>query len=357
MPGISAGVPLVLGTNESLAPRNIATFSLEAHANGVGLPGGSFTDPKNTLLKQIRNYISASCGPRDPLKLELSVDVREDLLTICVSTTSAIPTFRLKPVLEGLNAVRAGLGWFVYDVIVAATQDRYPMYLPRDICGFAEHMWFDVSMSDEDFAQQLRDNEGWDETMSIEQLKAEHQGIWPSDLERAFDDHAWMLNASVWDSKKQRLVSKHKAPKRVPLAAAKKVARDPATPAELRSVVQAALDLSAELEREDSALNGDHWLTDEESAERYYYHHDADEMSRIGGACMIVWDDTSVFYEVLSHWEEFEMNGGNCSDIHYAFRGDPQDQAAMLALVKSFRDFVSRHAAISKVLQHFPQED
>lgn len=347
-------MPTVLKTVDALTPRNMAAFALEAHAQGVALPGGSFTDLKHTLTTQLQKHINASCGPRDPLKFDITVSFDEDEIKICISAASGIPDIRLKSVIEKLNVAHPGLGWFVYDTIMdAAQKDRYPIYTPDEICSIAQYIWFDYSMSDDGFAEELRAINGWGDDYTIETIKDEHEGYWPSDLLKSFCGHEWMLGASIDTKNGRKQIGKK--PKALSLTAATKASSARHIPEELRRVVASALDLRFEMDRKDSTLSRAKGLTEKDIAD-YYDDIDFDCLMTYGAACFVGWDDLYMMHEVIQHHEELEMQGDSCTDIFYIFRADASKPDEVSALINAFQDFLRRHAAISKLLQHFHVE-
>lgn len=346
-------MPTVLKTVDALTPRNMAAFALEAHAQGVVLPGGSFTNLQHTLTTQLQKYIKASCGPNDPLMFDINVSFAEDVIKIYICATSGIPDIRLKSVIERLNFERAGLGWFVYDTIMAAANnDRYPIYTPEEICGIAQYIWFNYCMSDEGYAEELRAENGWSADYSIEKIKDECGGYWPSDLLNDFSGHEWMLKTYMETKAGRKPIGKK--PRVLGIAAAKKASQDQRIPGDLRQVVLSALELQAELDRKDSTLSKAAGLTSQDMED--YYGDDPDCHERYGAACILCWDKVHMMHEVIQHHEEYAMNGGESTDIFYVLRADPSSPGEVSALINSFQDFLRRHAAISELLQHFEVE-
>ncbi|PKO68723.1 MAG: hypothetical protein CVU22_07415 [Betaproteobacteria bacterium HGW-Betaproteobacteria-16] len=342
LPALNGDIPMVLEPGVSLIPQNTAAFSLEAHAAGVRLPAGKFTDTQSTLLKQLKDYVAMTCGNEDPLELGVHVTVTGAEINLYISAVSGIPVFRLKSVIEELNAFHEGLGWFVYETINAASVDGYRMYLPRDIGDFAEMLWFGDESDDKGYAERIREENGLDASTSIKELKDDYAPVWPSDLVTAYGGNKWMLWGSKFSEKKRRMVPVPK-PKAIGETVAKKLLAKE-MPETLAKVVEQTLLLSAELKRK-TALHSKCSLDEEDG----FYG------SRYGGACIVVWDEMDMPLEVLNHYEEMEMNGGEATDLHLKFTANTLDPEQMTLLIQSFKDFVTRHAAISRVLQHFTQ--
>lgn len=341
IPGISAGVPSVLKIGETLAPQHMAAFALKADAMGVPLPKGKFASPKHSIEKQWRNFIAATCGSSDPLKLSIDCEVTEASLTVTVSVESYIATIRLKPVIEQLNLAQPGLGWFVYDAVAAIT--RYPIVRVRDIGDMAQMIWYNGTDTDKALADELRamdfdPDEPDSGDLSIDELKNRHAFAWPSDLAETVDGHAWMLGYYSRGHRRTKLTRP---------TSARNVRRfllRSEAPSELKSIVAHALALSTEMSRKDGALY-------DACRPSEGYEEDAHP---IGGACLLVWDDPAAAFEVLEHYEQYELECGNATDVHHTFSADPANDVEIARLVQSIKEFVHRHAAVTRVLQHFP---
>lgn len=146
------------------------------------------------------------------------------------------------------------------------------------------------------------------------------------------------------------MLSAHGRSKPKPLSSrtAKRMLKS-AMPERLRELLAATLDLQKETQRKGSnmrlaeAYGGD-------SAPMGY-----GPPNPIGASCILVWDSPVLTHELLQHFEESEMNGGEETDVHMVFKADAGDAMQVRQLVKSFQDFVARYAAISKVLKFFPK--
>lgn len=318
-----------------------AAFSLEAHASGVALPTGKFTDLKSTLKKQLDGYIKKVCEAGDPMALGVTIELTDEQLNLFVCSSNFIKTLALRPVIEDLNNLKEGLGWFVYDTLDKALgQDRFPAYKPSFMGCLAEMMWFDPSMTDAEYAQALRDDygseaEGGSDAEVIAEFGFGNGG--PSRLLSEYGGHAWMLGAHG-----------RSKPKPLSLRTAKRMLKS-AMPERLRELLAATLDLQKESQREDSNMRLAEAYEGDSVAMGY------GPPNPIGSSCILVWDSPELTHELLQHFEESEMNGGEETDVHMVFKADASDAIQVRQLVKSFQDFVARYAAISKVLQFFPK--
>lgn len=317
----------------------MAAFALTADAMGVPLPKGKFTDPKNSIEKQWRNYVAATCGATDPLNLSIYCEVKHDRLIVTVSATNRIPIIRLKPMIEKLNEAQPGLGWFVYDVIAAIT--KYPILRVRDIGDMAQMIWYYGADTDAAVAEEIKANDDSLDEMSLDELKESQQFAWPSDLVESVSGHAWMLG---FHSDGQR---RDKRTRPASADGARRFLKRRGAAPELMAIVSDALALSSELGRTDTAMCNAGLATDD--LDEY-----DESATSIGGACLLVWDDPSLACEVLEHYETSELEGGQATDAHYTFSANPADQVAITGLIQSMKDFVQRHTVVTRMLQHFP---
>lgn len=348
IPSISQSVPTTLTVGESLAQKNAAVLSLDAHAIGVCIPKGKFTDLAKTLKKQFGDHIRRECGEDETLSMCLDLLVSEDRLELVLRADELVKTFALKPVIEALNAEREGLGWYVYETIRRGASDGYPVFDATAFGHFAEMIWFDPGMTDEEFAEHLRSEHGIDKSVKDEDVFNDYTaaGHRPSMLAEAFGGHLWMLNATRWNSTKRCV---EMAGKRPTILSRKQVGRllrslnDPMH----RKVVEAAMELEVEVDRKDSSLKT-HWKTVGSDILHY-------EGTPVGASCALVWDDPTVPWELLQHYEEYELNGGDSTDIHIGVIAEADDPQDVRALVQSFLDLVKRHKALKGVLEHFPE--
>ena len=155
-----------------------------------------------------------------------------------------------------------------------------------------------------------------------------------------------MLNACRWNSTKHCVEAAGKRPKTLSRKQVSRQLRSLNDPMH-RKVVEAALELEAEVDRKDSYLKT-HWKTVGSDALHY-------QSTPIGASCALVWDNPTIPWELLQHYEECELNGGDSTDIHMGVTAAADDPDEVKQLVQSFLDLVRRHKALKKVLEHFPE--
>jgi PRTRC genetic system protein F len=352
IPAISDDIPLVLTSTGTVAPLHIAAFALEGHALGVALPRGKFTDPKHSLQRQWEQYIKGECGPDDPVNLNLQVAVDEDRLRVLVSADPSLNIFRLKPVIERINAIDPKVGWFVYDAVKKASHEGYPIYQISDIADFAQMLWHQDCVTDAELAQQLRENEGTRDSMKT--LRETYTFPWPSDMAKAVDGHEWMLMRYSFSRKAGRMVPTAKKPKSATLAQAEAFAKHSRAPADLRKVVTAAIELIDEINRKDSAMRTIPRVKPADLEDSSYLDDDS-YINPYGAACMVVWDDPTLMVDALEHWESSEMQDGYATEVHLVLKADVTCEEQYGTVVKQLKDLIRHHACVSRLLKQFPQ--
>lgn len=353
IPRLATGIPGVLSTSGALAPRHMSALALAAHSHGVPLPAGKFTSLKDTLTRQWKSYVDATCGQRDPLMMSMGIEVTEEEAKVTFSAQSDLNTFRLKPVIAQLNDALPGLGWLVYDIVAKANDDDFPIYSPREIGDYASYMWFHSCWTDEDMAEEVRCMDDGLDDQSIVQLRETYAHPWPSDLIASVDGHGWMLGAASYSKGKFTPVGVKRSP-RASIDDAHAFIEGK-HPADLQALVADALILSATIDNKANPLKGCPFRPRGADVGNSYMDPD-DHLMRIGATCFVVWDKPTYSWEAASHFEEFELNGGDCSDAFYVVKADPTNKAELDKLVLATQEIVKRHAMVSRLLQHFPME-
>lgn len=321
--------------------RILATFALEAHANGVSLPAGKFTATNKTVQAQWNKYIATACGKISPLDMRMSFEVSPTDIKVSISPGGHIDFLRMKPIVEALNNVHTGLGWWVYQTASSASIDRYPIYRVQDLPDFLQTDCGCSDFSDEGLIKDYLEGSG-EKILTREEFEKEYQVFWPSELIKAVDDHAWLLNANSYNEKSGKWVRVGKKPPIATLKDAKKFLAGRA-PKALKTIVEDFVALHDELNRPKSLMKDASGQIDEYG----------DGMQPIGASCALVWDSHDMPWSLIQHFEESLSNHGEYCDEHIVFQSDAFNQVSISRLVQSLKDFVTRHAAINKAFTHF----
>ncbi len=344
LPSISADIPIEMTWGKSATAFIGAGIALEAHAEGVRLPAGDFTTVKDTLLRQLTAYVSKKCNSDEPVQLALHLDIEEDEVELVLYAQNSLEVVVLKPLIERLDEFAAGLGWFVYDVIRAAG-GKYPIYDDSAIAYFCELLWFDPSLTDTEYAEsELEINgekrNGRTDAEIIEALTA---GYRPSHLREIYDGHEWMLGVHHFRNGKNEQI--REKPRALTLREVQHVLKKD-VPDDLRQVLTDVLSLRRQIKRKSQRVHSARHQSDE----------DGDyNVTPYGASSIAVWNWSIFHSEIIGHFEECEMNGGESDTVHMRFKADPNDQQSVNELVRSFKDVVAWHSAVGRVLKHFPK--
>lgn len=306
------------------------------------LPGGKFTTTHKTIQTQFGKYVEAVCGKASPLALHLSITVKGGNIIATVSSSSDGELLRMKPLIEALNSAREGLGWWAYETASSAKQDRYQIYRPQDLYDFLEGTNCFTKFSDQGVIDEYNEMNG-ESLTTREEVEAEYQFFWPSDLINSVDGHTWLLDAHEYDEDSRKSVPVGIKPRIASLADAEQFVGDSTSPSELKDAVADLIALHHELHRTDTRLKN---ATPADCNECDDY-----EPEIYGAACILVWDEAGFALELIQH-NEVHLMEGESTDSWFEFICETS-QAGIEELVQSIKDLVRRHAAISKAFQHF----
>lgn len=352
LPALHKDIAFELPTSSSHGEhRLMAEFGLQAHASAMPLPSGTFTTITETLRKQLQNYTSKHLSKLAPVKITLTLKVINDhRLAVVVGVQGGVEILRMRSLVESLNAAQDGLGWWVHQVASSAGKDGYPLnYTPRSIDSLREYTgpW---GNTDEDFLDNIA-AEGAESYASVEEAREELAGAFPSDLDKAVDGHTWML--ARFDPKTKR---RPKGPRLASTAVVKEFLKNHKQPAKLRAAVADFLALQVELDStEQSSFKDALSSTDDRCAP--FCDCQEERPTPIGSACIMVWHQHDVLCEIISEFEQREMECGLETldqlilplDMHNY--NDPVD--AYNVAIRFIKDLVTRHSAISKAFNHF----
>lgn len=346
LPSLHPDIPTVLRAAETgLAEKAFAGFALQAHADGVRLPGGRFTTISHAINKQWRALINSSLKDHNsPLNMSMQLHGTDEKITVSIGVPGTLEILRMKALVEALNAAADGLGWWVAELANSAARDYYPIYtLEKTADNFCSNEG--TSLTDADLVETINDREGRDEDdqMNDQELAEAYCGMWPSDLIDAVDGHSWLFHQQRWDKKTGQHQLIGEKPFIASDADANEFLKRSGGEPHLKAAVQAFAELSIELGRTDSKLkNGSRG----EAYEDEY-------VEAIGASCALVWDDSTLLMQCVSHWEVDLQNCGEYTDEHITFSADSMSDEDIGTLIQSIKDFVERHRAISKAFSFF----
>lgn len=336
LPSLSPLVPLRVQDGASKANSSLAKFILAANSAGVPVVGENFTDLQVTITQQWSTYLRANGDSDNVLPMQLSIEAHPELVHVEVTPESVIPLFRLKPMVEKLNAYRAGLGWWAWFLIEDAGF-CYPMYsfsFQRHAAYFAG--WFDGD-SDEGAAEFIRENQAVNGTVA--ELQEQFSGVWPSHFAAAAGGHGWMYGVKEG-------ASQHR-PRRMTLKEAKEVLKACSDP-EIQSVVAAGLDLCNASRR--------HRLGEwDQSHGDVPDGHEMEGLDALGSTCFVVWDTPEVCMEVVEHSERW-LQESEYRDSFRTWRISTEDPKAMRAGVRALKAFIDLHSCLGRFMSFFKED-
>lgn len=341
LPAFHADIPVAIRAAEiGVAEKAYAGFALQAHADGVCLPGGRFTTISEAIKKQWHGWIQDSLKDHvSPLNMCMLIHGTDETITVTISVPGNLEILKMKPLVEALNDAHPGLGWWAAELAHNAKRDNYPIYTLE---GIADFFCSDNStdFTDKDFAEALNEREG--EKKSFEERRASHDGHWPSDLIEAADGHSWLFRQRRYVEKTKKSIAIGKKPRIATNDDAKAFLSRKDLDHSLIAPVQAFLALNEELSRKDSNLVGC------SNGEESDY-----EPEKLGASCLLVWNDSDLPFEVIGHYEKYLQDTGEYSEVDIAFSADALSEQDLAKLTQSIKDFVARHCAISKAFSFF----
>lgn len=269
------------------------------------------------------------------------IEIDDDALRFVVYAQSSLNAYRLKPVVEALEAQAPGLGWFVQSVLTAASSHALQIYDMGMAASMLEVFHADLDeFTDEGYARAILLANGESpppagkpiHQQTVDELR-EQYGFWPSDLLADVGGHAHLLQH--WQP---QLTNR---PKVMSARAAARWLRD--RPGHLQAeTVEAALGLQRALAR------------DRERA--FVWDGDRDETEPLGAMCFLAWDAPQLLFEAVQHHEENQYNGGQAVEA-FARRTlalAEADDAQLRALARRIANYLHCWSLLARLLAHFP---
>lgn len=340
LPALSPAIPVKYGTDDYLQ-KAVARLALALERAGIPLPGGAFESIGNTVKLQLGNWVCELLGAHAScIGGHVSFEVRQERLEFWMNATNNLNAYRLKPVVEALEKLHPGAGWFVEGLIDDARGYGIPLYNPAFL-GYQMDYMFHEQTTDEDYCKEMRSQETGEDPEDIELTEEDIQSYresvpyMPSNVYASIEDHRHLL----------RMASPHQESKRYPKLsvrqATKLLGQD--MPEKLRTCLQDAINLA---KVQASISPGTYaWNAQE----------DYEDLIPIGAACFVTWDTIDLLAETVEHFEEGEYNSGQAIEV-LAITGikpESTDQEYD-AFVRSIRVYLQHWNALSALLSHFP---
>jgi len=342
IPSISAEVPRVI-SKAGKRGRVLAQFAEASKAAGVPLPAGHFASIEEVVGAQWQQLIDKAY-PNDTSVLGGAVEVviTDEKLVIWSRPSTNLNVFQAKPVVERLEALMPGLGWYAYKAVTWAHRDGLGLYDLEVVMHYGLPFSLDDlgEFTDESYAEYIllnHENRRVDAITPevIAELRGEY-AFWPSDILAELDGHGHLLHAPGCDQPE--------------------LATDRAVSSWLRknvshpdwAMVQSLRDLHAQWKTKSNRPGFCLRPTEE----------DDDYHDYIGATGFIAWNDPGMLLETAGHFEQNAMAGeyaGEAVGVNFLnFDGDHISDKDLRDFARDFVDYLKKRHLLAKCLSYFP---
>lgn len=317
----------------SISGKLLAGFSLAAHSRGLPLPTQPFTTLLDALNAQFNSYLLAQTGHTDLLPMDLKFVMEDQSLHMVGYPCQNLPLIRLRQVVEEINAVCPGLGWYIPQTIARSHAAALPLYDPYRMRSIAEYMWFTGAETDEEMIQEIYGEEVTDENRdSLTEMLHEENAYTPSMWSQSMGG-----NTEIW------------------------AASNPSTSASFDRKLRKAMGTDTVSETARTALQQardfNRLLKKQESL-RLDFNKDLPEDGgdQVGALAFVVWDDTELPFELVQHYESSAYEGDAYEEtLHCTF--DLSDRTQWPHTIDTIKAYVVRFVSFSKLLSTLEQKD
>ena len=342
LPHFDPEVPSHIGSQNHIL-QALAKFSLAAAQVGFKFPDCEL-DPDNLVgfvQKQLQAWIDDAIGSnaRSCLRGLPRLHVSDSEITFLMDADASLQVHRLKPVIETLENIETGLGWYVVGVLEQSEGHGIPLYSPREMGEITEYMFHGAS-TDEEFALEMLAQEGVEPSApeEIEEAVAEfaqEQDVMPSQVLDTVGGHAHLLG---WVSRKSDAFPRYLRNKQ---------AENIATELHVAGVEAAAVLRDAiALRRLFVKQKG-----------RFCWEQIDDE-EQMGAACFLVWDEFHCPGKVVEIHEQYLYESGNGVECLCRISIPlGASSAEIKQFVKQIRNYLVQWNSLGNLLAHFREDD
>lgn len=338
IPAIDPEIPVSISQSRR-RQQVLARLAKATAAKGFPLPQGTYTSIEDVIREQwtqlLKGCLQSDVFANAPAAP--TVVVTDDHLQVVIGSVSQLSLYRLKPVVEKLEAAAPGLGWFVHKVLESASYHGHELYDMRMVAYLLDMHHSDMDeFTDEAYARAVLAYEGEIYPKGpippevIEGLR-EQYSFWPSALLEAVDGHAHLLH---WGAKNKSEIMSASAARKW-LSSHKRSSHAP--------VVSTALQLYRAFKK------------DKDRA--FVWNGGEDETETVGALGFVAWNDPGTLLEAVQHHEEMVLNAGQCEEAFARCRL-PLDENLTDAHLRKFVsvsvDYFNRWGLLAKLLSHFP---
>lgn len=317
----------------SISGKLLAGFSLAAHSRGLPLPKQPFTTLLDALNAQFNSYLRAQTGDTELLPMSLRFVMEDQSLHMIGYPSQNLPVIKLRQVVEEINAVCPGLGWYIPQTIARSHAAALPVYDPCRMRSIAEFMWFSGAESDEEMILELYGEEVTDENRgSLTEMLHEENAYTPSMWSQSMGG-----NPELWASAKPSTSASFDRKLRM-------VMGTDTVSETARTALQQARDFNRLLKKQKPF--------------GFDFNKDLPEDSgdQIGALAFVVWDDTGLPLELIHHFETSAYEGDAYEEtLHCTF--DLSDRMQWPHTIDAIKAYVARFVSFSKLLSTLEQKD
>lgn len=336
LPMLHPDIPFVL-TDSTVEADEIALAKLAIHAHKLGVPlrAGRYQTTTKSLIRQLQHHLNPDLKETVTPRLGLVIQPEGSGIHVNIDALGLVPVFRLKPLVDELNAYQPGLGLWVLKVANSVRKDVYPIFDFTTVVDAYAYSRGVYELTDESYAETLNEQEGTQRT--IDELRDEYEEMWPSDLFEVLGGHKWVITGIAGiDSTPLADI-----PTDAQVSAFAKACTDQRLSAILTDFIQ----LKKVAENRDTPLS---------TVDRPICNYTDEPLyDFLGASCFLVWDEVDPISEIVSHHEENLMNGGEATETHAVFKvptTEPDDLTRVVDFINAYAAF---HKAVAGAFKHF----
>lgn len=338
LPGLAADIPMIInlgGDHDVLT----AGFILASEDAGVPLPANTNGTLLEVLGRQWQQYIRSKTADlsRDYSDVEMSITLASDSLALSVRTENVARTYRVKPLVQRLERIRPGLGWYVYDMF-CGIYSRGLHYLDMSWYSWFTERYGASPGTDEEVAKTILEEQFYEDTeylpfdaSRMEEYREALQDFlpaWPSEVVKDLDGYAHLAGLPVGKGAKSK-------PKKLSKTAFRKLAADKTLPRKVSEALKAAAALEAQINKIEGGV-----LTPE----------DGDRVPLF----LLAWDSPHIMWNIANSMLDDSMNSGVLEyDLAVQKVRAGSTPSDLKAMAVNFINLIDLYRATLQLLNHF----
>jgi PRTRC genetic system protein F len=323
----------------------VASFMLLAHKKGIRIPDAVFTTTIEAMNSQFASYAQAQVKALAyQLPLDISLSVFDGKIELAGHATSRCQDiFKLKEPVERLNAASPGLGWFINWLIARGHSVGMTTYDPCRVASCIGYCWFHAE-SDLEYVAEFVEAESEEDVTAeqMEQVRNEHNFM-PSDVLNSYGGHKNLL---CWYQTEDEI----------------KASR-PLTISEVRACLDGLVLIDKDRELVESALKFHDLLIEKKGkksvAPQGWFEHEDNreyELESIGSMAFVVWSESDLATEAVSHYEQNAQSGEGVTDQIVSLSVELDEPTTWARLIDAYKLYIARYMAFSTFIGFLPKE-